>query len=49
MTQTIEMLDGRIYTSTDGWHTIWLKGRRRPVAKAEADLVRFLAAMGAAR
>jgi hypothetical protein len=47
MTRQIEMLDGRVYTTTDNWATVWLVGRRRPVAKAEADLVRFLHAMGA--
>jgi hypothetical protein len=45
MTRKIEMLDGRVYTSTDNWATVW-RGSRR-VTGREADLVRFLHAMGA--
>ena len=45
--QTIEMLDGRVYWSTDGWQTVWQRrvtGLHRRVTGKEADLVRLLAA-----
>jgi len=50
--QQIEMVDGRVYFSSDGWEAIWLQRKVGPIrkvtSKKEADLVRFLAAMGAA-
>lgn len=48
--QTIEMLDGRIYVSDDGWVTIYLvkpDGKRKKVKGEEADIVRLLHAHGA--
>jgi hypothetical protein len=45
-TEAVEMLDGRVYYSQDGWATVWLIDRdgtaRRLKGKA-ADLGRFLA------
>jgi len=50
--QRIEMVDGRVYFSSDGWEAIWLQPKAGPIhkvtSKKEADLVRFLVAMGAA-
>lgn len=48
---TLEMLDGRIYFSTDGWATVWLnrggtngKSHRLILDKREADNIRYLVA-----
>ena len=45
-TQTVEMLDGRVYYSQDGWVTVWLidaAGKVRQLQGKAADLGRFLA------
>ena len=41
----IEMLDGRVFFSTDNWVTVYLKqdGRVRLVTGTKADLARYLA------
>lgn len=52
--ETIEMVDGRVYSSDDNWQTIWLRkptkwkpGHMGPchkiIDKEEADLIRFIA------
>ena len=43
--KTVEMVDGRIYYSTDGWHTVYLvkDGKARKLTGKQADLARFLA------
>jgi hypothetical protein len=46
-TDTVEMVDGRVYLTTDNWQTIFMKQRgddriRRVPAK-QLDFVRFLA------
>jgi len=44
--ETVEMVDGRIYYSTDKWHTVYLvkpDGKARKLSGKEADLARFLA------
>ncbi|WP_189343657.1 MULTISPECIES: hypothetical protein [unclassified Mesorhizobium] len=43
--ETVEMVDGRVYYSTDGWHTVylWKDGKARKLPKKQADLARFLA------
>lgn len=50
--QIITMVDGRVFTSDDGWATITAvskRGRKRLITdKTEADFVRFLVANGAA-
>lgn len=45
---TVEMVDGRVYFSTDSWATVWQsrglgRSHRKVLDKAEADLVRFIA------
>lgn len=51
---SIEMVDGRVYSTDDNWQTIWLRRptRWRPghmgpsqriTDKQEADLIRFIA------
>lgn len=40
----IEMLDGRIFWSTDSFFTVRQSGRERPITGRQADLIRFLAA-----
>jgi hypothetical protein len=43
------MADGRLYWSSDNWHTIYLaRPNPRQVVGEEADLVRFLVVNGAA-
>lgn len=54
--EAVEMVDGRVYFSDDGWETVWKRRAshwaddfakrpsRRVMDKAEADLVRFIAA-----
>jgi hypothetical protein len=44
----IEMLDGRVFWSDDGWATIWARSRdgkrwKKVPAGPASDLVRFLA------
>lgn len=41
----VEMVDGRVYYSTDGWQTVYRvkDGKVRKVTGKEADLARFLA------
>jgi hypothetical protein len=51
--QAIEMVDGRVYFSDDGWASVWKArlgglGGGRLVIGEEADRVRFSVAMGAA-
>ena len=43
--EEVEMLDGRVFFSTDNWETVYLKrgGRVRLVIGSEADLARYLA------
>jgi hypothetical protein len=52
--ETVEMVDGRVYSSDDNWQTIWLRKptgwrpghmspARRITDKEEADLIRFIA------
>lgn len=43
--EEIEMLDGRVFFSTDNWETVYLKrdGRIRLVIGTEADLARYFA------
>lgn len=46
--EAVEMLDGRVYFSRDGWATVWLIEKdgitKRLLRGDEADLGRFLAA-----
>lgn len=42
--ELIEMLDGRIFWSTDSFVTVHQVGRSRPITGHQADLVRFLSA-----
>lgn len=49
MNETIEMLDGRVYQSADGWATVRKLnvsgiGGSRVITGKEADVVRLLAA-----
>lgn len=52
--ETVEMVDGRVYFSDDGWETVWRvqrsgrMTRSRLADKDEADLARFLAMMAEA-
>ena len=46
--ETVEMADGRLYFSTDGWKTVWLmrgmgRSHRKVLDKQEADMARFIA------
>ena len=44
--KTVEMVDGRVYYSTDNWQTVYLVkpgGKPRKLSGEEADLGRFLA------
>lgn len=46
--ETVEMVDGRVYYSTDNWQAIWLIRPHYEVAtkvrdRRKADLIRFLA------
>ncbi|MCZ8545040.1 hypothetical protein OOJ09_12675 [Mesorhizobium qingshengii] len=43
--EKVEMVDGRVYYSTDNWHTVYLvkDGKARKLNGKEADLARFLA------
>ena len=51
--ETVEMVDGRVYYSTDNWATVWVTtiveitppgvARARRVTGRAADLARFLA------
>lgn len=43
--ETVEMVDGRTYYSTDGWQTVYVveRGKARKLTGEEADLARFLA------
>ena len=39
------MVDGRVYYSTDNWHTVYVieRGKTRQLEGEEADLARFIA------
>ncbi|MBZ9856721.1 hypothetical protein LB566_23295 [Mesorhizobium sp. CA13] len=43
----VEMVDGRVYYSTDDWHTVFIvepgRAKARKLSGEEADLARFLA------
>lgn len=46
--EQVEMLDGRVFFSSDGWQTVWQsrglgRSHRKVLDKEEADLVRFIA------
>lgn len=44
--ETVEMVDGRVYASTDNWQTATVTprgGRPRPLAGKALELARFLA------
>ncbi|WP_292562478.1 hypothetical protein [Mesorhizobium sp.] len=43
--EKVEMVDGRVYYSTDGWHTVYLvkDGKARKLTGKQADLARFIA------
>lgn len=47
MKDQVEMVDGRVYSTTDGWETVYVSqrgGKKRKVTdKDEADLARYLA------
>ena len=48
MIEQVEMVDGRVYSTVDGWVTVYVTrrgGRKRKVGKEEADRARFLAIM----
>lgn len=44
--ETVEMLDGRVYSTDDSWQTVYLTlpgGKPKKVTGRDADLARFLA------
>jgi len=46
--ETLEMVDGRVFFSTDNWATIWQsrglgRSHRKILDKQESDHIRFLA------
>ena len=44
--ETVEMVDGRVYYSTDSWATVYVVapgGKARRITGRAADLARFLA------
>jgi len=49
MIERVEMVDGRVYSTVDGWETVFVSRRggrkHRVTSKQEADLARFLAMM----
>lgn len=45
MTESVELVDGRVYLSNDDWVTVYRMGKPRPITGHEADRIRYIAAV----